>query len=332
VTPSTLFCTASTTKAFTAAAVSLLIDSSPLYKNITWSTPLRHLIGEDFVLADNHSTHHVTLEDALCHRTGLPGFDFMYLNTSRTLQNIVQNLRFLPLTAELRTKFQYCNLMFSTVSHAIEILTGEWLGDFFARRIWQPLGMKTTYFSLADAQKSAQHLARGYMFNKRTGEYEPQAYEDVPAIAGAGNIISNVLDYAKWLRMMFTQAGPVSAAAHEALTTPHFIVGPPIRPYASTWLYGLGWDVTTYHGEKVVWHQGGFIGFGTYVLFLPERKWGVAAFGNSGETSNLAEEELVWHLIDELLGIPKTQRAATERESMDHRETMAAGSERVLLV
>lgn len=222
--------------------------------------------------------------------------------------------------------------MFSTVSHAIEILTGEWLGDFFAKRIWQPLEMKTTYFSLADARKSAEHLARGYSFNKRTGKYEAQAYLDVPAIGGAGNIISSVLDYAKWLRMMFNKAGPLSAAAHEALTTPHFIVGPPFRPYASTWLYGLGWDVSTYHGEKVVWHQGGLPGFGTYVLFLPDRKWGVAAFGNTGETSNLAEEELVWHLIDELMGIPDAQRADIRGECMDRRKSTVGGSERAILI
>lgn len=254
------------------------------------------------------------------------------MNKTRTLQDIVQNLRYLPLTAELRTKFQYCNLMFSTVSHVIEILTGEWLGDFFAKRIWQPLEMQTTYFSLADARKSAEHLARGYSFNKRTGKYEPQAYLDVPAIGGAGNVISSVVDYAEWLRMMFNKAGPLSAAAHEALTTPHFIVGPPFRPYASTWLYGLGWDVSTYHGEKVVWHQGGLPGFGTYVLFLPDRKWGVAAFGNTGETSNLAEEELVWHFIDELMGIPDAQRADIGGESMDRRESTVVGSERTIRI
>ncbi|MCJ1453615.1 hypothetical protein MMC28_003962 [Mycoblastus sanguinarius] len=109
VTPSTLFYTGSTTKSFTAAAVSLLIDdtansSSPL----TWQTKLVSVMREDFVLPDEWTTAHATLEDALSHRTGMPGYDTSWktINT-RTLQAIVQSLRHLPMTAEIRTKWQY---------------------------------------------------------------------------------------------------------------------------------------------------------------------------------------------------------------------------------
>jgi len=56
----------------------------------------------------------------------------------------VRSLRYLPLTAEPRTKFQYCNIMFVTVSHVVESLTGVWMGDFLSEKIWEPLGMKST--------------------------------------------------------------------------------------------------------------------------------------------------------------------------------------------
>ncbi|MCJ1247489.1 hypothetical protein MMC30_004703 [Trapelia coarctata] len=332
VTPGTLFYTGSTAKAFTAGAISLLIDESSKYKDIQWATPIRTLLGEDFELADNYSTHHVTVEDALCHRTGLMTFDLLYFNTSRTVQEVVQTMRYVPLTAEIRTKFQYSNLMFSTLCYVIETLTGEWLGDFFAKRIWHPLGMGSTYFSLADAQNSPKHLAQGYFYNKVTGNYDPEAYIDAPAMCGCGGIVSNVLDYAKWLRMMLTNGSPLSAAAHEAIVTPHFIAGPPLWRHASTWLYGLGWDLSTYRGERVIWHQGGLPGWGSYVLYLPDRAWAVAAFGNTGETSNEAEGELVWHLIDELLGVPKAQRADAEREGLERRDLASEGSQRAFLI
>ena len=148
VTPETLFCGASTTKAFTAAAVALLISSSN-YTGLSWDTPISSLIREDFVLPDLYSTEHVTIEDALSHRTGMPAHDASYGGTNekgekRGVRDLVRSLRHLPLTAPLRMRFQYCNMMFVAVSHVVETLTGVGLGDFLKENIWEPLGMKST--------------------------------------------------------------------------------------------------------------------------------------------------------------------------------------------
>src|SRR5438876_11318479 len=88
-------------------------------------------------------------------------------------KEVVRSMRDLPITKELRTTFQYCNIMFIAVSHVIEVLTGMWLGDFLRTRIWEPLGIKSTFFSLDDAQKHIRKqgitkLARGYWWNNET--------------------------------------------------------------------------------------------------------------------------------------------------------------------
>ena len=144
VTPSTLFYCGSTSKAFTAAALSLLIDNSSSYSDIQWSTPISELIRDDFVLENEYATTHTTIEDALSHRSGLPRHDMSYGGTKATVKSTVRDLRYLALTAEPRTKFQYCNLMFVVASHVVETLTGAWLGDFLKERVWEPLGMKST--------------------------------------------------------------------------------------------------------------------------------------------------------------------------------------------
>lgn len=59
------------TKAFAATAVSLLVDDDEQFPEVEWTTPVAHLIGDDFVLSD-HRTDQVTVEDILSHRTGLP--------------------------------------------------------------------------------------------------------------------------------------------------------------------------------------------------------------------------------------------------------------------
>jgi CubicO group peptidase (beta-lactamase class C family) len=56
----------------------------------------------------------------------------------------VRSLRYLPLTAGLRERFQYCNMMFGVASHVIETLSGMWLGEFLKREIWGKLGMHGT--------------------------------------------------------------------------------------------------------------------------------------------------------------------------------------------
>jgi CubicO group peptidase (beta-lactamase class C family) len=71
MTTDALFAAASTTKAFTSAATSMVIkDSKDADLPIDWDTPISFLIPDDFVLADDYLTRHIALEDALSHRTG----------------------------------------------------------------------------------------------------------------------------------------------------------------------------------------------------------------------------------------------------------------------
>jgi CubicO group peptidase (beta-lactamase class C family) len=72
VTPSTLFNCASLSKAFTAAAISLLVDDNENHPTIQWTAPVSSIIPDDFVLSDAQATKDVTVEDMLSHRTGMP--------------------------------------------------------------------------------------------------------------------------------------------------------------------------------------------------------------------------------------------------------------------
>jgi len=133
--------TGSTTKAFVSAAMSLLVDDNEKHPNLNWTTPVSSLIRDDFVLQDEYVTNHVTIEDILSHRTGMGAYTMSYGGTHNghreMPRDVVRSLRHLPLTAELRTTFQYCNLMFVVASHIIETLERVWLGDFLRERIWE---------------------------------------------------------------------------------------------------------------------------------------------------------------------------------------------------
>lgn len=72
VTTDTLFNCASMSKAFTAAAISLLVDDNEKYPDVQWNAPVSTLIRDDFALSDHRYTECVTIEDILSHRSGLP--------------------------------------------------------------------------------------------------------------------------------------------------------------------------------------------------------------------------------------------------------------------
>ena len=293
--------------------MSLLVDSEEeAYKDIKWTTPLYTLLGGDFVLPDYYATTHTTLEDALSHRSGMPRHDASYGGPNFTRRDMVRSLRHLPLTAEPRTEYQYCNLMFVAASVAIEAVTGQWLGGFLRERIWEPLGMENTFFALADAHKAVKagkaEIAKGYSWDEEKEDFRELEWFDESEVSGAGGVISTTPDYAQWMKMMMNQAPPLSKEGHEAVTGPRTIEGPISAPFDSPSLYALGWSIMTYHCERVIYHNGGLTGFGTELLLLPGRNWGVVLMGNTGETSNYAGSGLVYHLVAEFLGIPQEKR------------------------
>ena len=262
-------------------------------------------------MTDDYYTNHITLEDALSHRSGLPGHDYAMV-TASSPRNAVRHLRYLPLTAEIRTAFQYCNIMYTTVSHALEAVTGMWLGDFFRTRIWEPLDMDSTYFSIGDALNATknQHkvLARGYFWAGPVISHIEEPWMDIPAVSGAGNIISSVVDYAKYLEMMMDFAQPLSVVGHLELRTPRSFLVPWAFALGGVSAYSLGWELSEYRGLKIFEHQGGVPGFGTLMLYIPQRRWALTIMGNTGGTSNAVELILKYHLLDELLEIPMNQR------------------------
>lgn len=309
--PKTLYYAGSTTKAFTAAAISLLVDNG----TVTWKTRVSDLIRDDFVLSDDYATTHVTLEDMLSHRTGLPRHDLTLTksNSNSTTRDAIRQLRNLPMTAEIRTKFQYCNLGFMTAGYIVEQLTSQRLGDFLRSRIWEPLGMSGTFFSPEDADASSFDFAHGYVWDNATERYIQLPWTATDIDSGAGAVISNVVDYGKWLRMMMHRASPLSPAGHEELMTPRSIIRPNylgLKPETMTGdaVYSLGWWKYTYRGQLVVAHGGSVTGFGALALYLPDLKWGVTIMANTQGSSNVAASALSYHLLDEILHVPSEER------------------------
>jgi CubicO group peptidase (beta-lactamase class C family) len=355
-TPKTLFYTASTTKSFTAAAFSLLVNDPTHYPGLDYTTPISSILPEDFVLSDDWATKHITFEDALCHRSGYPRHDMAYGNPNATLSDILRTLRYVPMTAEPRTQWQYQNCMFVAISLAIEKLTGTWLGDFLRERIWGPLGMESTFFSNADARAYVEKasdpdvsLATPYVWipadrdnvtplakTSVSDHYVKEPWVSPASNSGAGANISTVLDYLKYLDCMIHEAEPIPKAAHKELRKPRI---PLFEPYLQTssdqetplvgpTLYCLGWlhDVSARRGSKAVeiWHHGGGLyGFAAEMRYIPDLDLGIVTMGNALPGGNLAGSHLCERIIDDVLGVKGEDRFDWKKEYLCKEEMVA---------
>ena len=134
VTPQTLFAIASCTKPFTTMAMSILVERGLL----DWDKPVRSYLPT-FKLYDSYATEHITPRDLVTHRSGLPRHDAMWSQSPFTRQEIFHRLQYLEPNHELRTVFQYQNLMYMTAGYLVGEITESSWEEFVQQEIFNPL-------------------------------------------------------------------------------------------------------------------------------------------------------------------------------------------------
>lgn len=282
----TLFVGASTSKAFTAFGIGLLVDSGEL----NWDTPVdRYISG--FEMADSDISSQVTPRDMLSHRTGLPRHDYVwYANPDITSEEIVKRLPALEFSQPLRAKWQYNNIMYLTTGYLIETLQGQSWETFTHNNIFVPLGMKRSNFSVKEMAKDSNH-ATAYTEDEERNII-PIPLREVDNIGPAGSINSSVADYAKWVQMHLNKGKHnneqlIQAATLSEIMAPHIPVGgkPEFSEFSHT-LYALGWFTDNYRGYRRVQHGGNLDGFTARVTLFPDQNMGSVIFVNK-EASQL---------------------------------------------
>lgn len=249
----------STTKAFTATTLGLLLASPPPTAPrvpLSWKTPISSLLPT-FITSSPWATSHLTLDDAVSHRTGLPRHDHAsarrYPSPSggshaATPSDITRALRHFAFTEEPRTTFQYNNLMYVVLSECAEAVAGDGrgLGAMMREMIWEPLGMGGTFFGVEDLEARGAGgrggLATGYCWDGKEGRFEEMEVDKTPELAGAGLVISCVDDYAKWVRCLLEGGeGVMSREVCEELRVPRMLEGGGQRAFDAPTGYACGW-------------------------------------------------------------------------------------------
>src|SRR5262247_2192891 len=309
----TLFGIASNTKAFTAAALAILVDEG----KISWDDPVtKHLPG--FQMYDPYVAREMTVRDLLTHRSGLglgAGALMFFPPTTFTREEIVARLRYIKPATSFRSKYAYDNVLYLVAGQVVAAASGKSWDDFIKERIFAPLGMAASNTSVKDLRPGGNFVSP---HQKVEGRLQPVPYMNLDNTAPAGAINSNVAEMAKWViaqldegaihsgqnvnRRLFSQR---QSREMWSAQTP-IAVGAPPPPLsalrANFSAYGLGWGLSDYRGHKVVSHSGGLAGMVSRVRMIPDLKLGIVALTN--QEAGGAMEAISYHIIDHYLNAP----------------------------
>lgn len=322
----TIFAVGSCTKAFTATAISMLVQE----RKIAWDDPVIQYLP-DFQLADPIATREISVRDLLCHRCGLPTFggDFMGYGSSYSRAEVLARVRFIPPAFHLRSAFGYSNLMFLAAGQIIPLVSGLSWEDFIRTRLIEPLGMRRTTTGV-DELAGFENVAQPHAFSR--GELIQVPYLKLDAHAPSGAINSSAHDMALWLRFQLANgrlgdSQLVDPAVLEETRLPHTLIPldaearrlVPRRHFSA---YGLGWGLSDYAGRLVVSHTGGVDGMLSLAAFLPEEQLGLVILTNRWPSSLYTA--LFYHILDAALDIPGTDwQAAFLAQDRKKAETAA---------
>jgi CubicO group peptidase (beta-lactamase class C family) len=297
VTPNSLFAIGSCSKAFTTFDLGLLVDEGKL----DWDRPLRDFLPT-FQLNDPLASQRITARDIVSHRVGLPRHDLVWYNSPLSRQQIFERLRYLELNKDIRQTFQYNNLMFMAAGVLIQHLSGLSWEDFTRQRVFEPLGMTRSNFSITASQQGDDFALP---YHEKKDQVERMPFRNVDAVGPAGSINSCTADLVKWVQVHLNQGrlgeqAIISSANLEQMHSPQMIIqGTPKWKELLPGSYGLGWFIYPYRGWQIVEHGGNIDGFSALVALIPAENIGVVVLTNLDGTS--LPTSIAYRVLDLLL-------------------------------
>jgi CubicO group peptidase (beta-lactamase class C family) len=306
MTPDTLMPIASVTKQFTVAALGTLVRQGKL----DWDKPVRDYMP-DFRVNDDLATLRATPRDLVTHRIGLPRHDALWFGSTLTREQLYERLPHLPFSKDIRTRFQYNNLMYMTAGLLGGRINGTTWEQLVKGALFEPLGMKRSNFSIKELTSDPDH-ALGYQLDeKRSLIRDP--FESAETMGPTGSINSSAREMTSYLRMMlaggtFGGRRVLQAADVASMMQPNMPIGPSNFPEFGYGSYGMGLFVNSYRGIEYASHGGNMPGAAATVVMVPKERVGVVVLTN--RSGARLRDGLPFEIVDRLMGLPSANMVA----------------------
>jgi len=290
VTPQTMFRIASMSKAFTALAILKLRDEGKLTLDALAESYVPAMRGWKYPTTDSprlrvrdllsHVAGFVTDDPWGDRQTVLPEADF-----TRMLRDGV------PFTRAPGTGYEYSNFGYALLGRIVSNVSGRPYKDYIEQTIMRPLGMMETGYDIMVSP--ADRRALGYRWENEAFAREPDMVHG--AFGAMGGVQTTAPDYARWVTFLLSawpardgaERGPAKRASVRELTQglnfPQRVQRPgrSMPPCTQAFVYGMGFRIVQdCDAGFVAAHGGGYPGYGSYVLLLPEHDIGIFLFAN----------------------------------------------------
>jgi len=302
VTLKTIFQIGSTSKAFTAALVSMLVDEG----KVKWNDRVMEHLA-DFEMNDPWVSRQFMIVDLMAQRSGMPphALDMLVL-LGFDRPSVRHAIRQVKPASSFRSAFAYQNNLFLVAAELVEKYTAKSWEENVSERIFKPLGMSGSTMDMKSFQKAKDVTS----LHHRLDDEIITLSQDWPYLhwtyvyGPAGGINSNITDMAKWLKLqvnkgVFNGKRLISEENIDFMHSPKTIAmlfAGEKEYYCQAWVYREN------NPYPIIWHNGGTTGCKTMIAMVPEAKVGIVVLSNLIDSK--LPEALAYRFFDMYFGNP----------------------------
>jgi CubicO group peptidase (beta-lactamase class C family) len=285
-----LFRIASMSKAFTALAILKLRDEGRLQLDAPAETYVPELRGWRYPTSDSPR---IRVRDLLSHvggfvtddpwgdrQTPLPEAEFTAMLAAGV-----------PFTRAPQTQFEYSNFGYALLGRIVTNVSGRPYKDYIEQEIMRPLGMASTGYDVSASPQARRAL--GYRWENEAWAREPDMAHGT--FGAMGGVQTSVEDYARWVGFLLSawppRDGPEQAPVRRStvrelsqglnFVRPQRLELPGVEPCVTGAAYAMGFTVAQGCDLGLIMtHGGGYPGYGSFLLLLPDQGVGIFAFAN----------------------------------------------------
>jgi CubicO group peptidase (beta-lactamase class C family) len=291
VTSRSLFRIASMSKAFTALAILKLRDDGRLSLDALAETYVPELRGWRYPTTDSPR---IRVRDLLNHVGGFVTDDpwgdrqqpMSEADFTRMLRDGV------PFTRAPGLQMEYSNFGYALLGRIVTNVSGRPYSDYIEAEIMRPLGMASSGYDVLAAPQERRAL--GYRWEDERWTREPDMAHGV--FGAMGGVQTSAEDYARYVAWLLSawpardgaESGPLRrSTVRELATGSNFPSARPLPGHGSAdgcpmaLAYGMGFIAGSQcELGRVMFHGGGYPGYGSFLLLLPDHDTGIFAFAN----------------------------------------------------
>jgi len=297
----------SISKPITALALGRLVEAGKL----KWDQPVSQLVPA-VRFADPVATERATVGDCLLHRTGLISGDWTWYGAPSDPAELLRRLPHVSCRPGFRAGHFYQNLNFTILGEVFRSVGTDWhaaMGELLGLIGVRPITR------LADFVASDRAI--GYGPNGFAPPV-PAPDFDFEGAAPASAVCGSITELAQLAQALATGGQPLlSPATFAEVTRPVLSLGDTEWPELRSACVALAGRTVIYRGELALQWAGGFTGYTSHLVVLPERR--AAACALSARGGSPAAEALAWSMLDLAAGwepIPWTDRFCEQKRRM----------------